>query len=155
MYKKSTKATDMIVMQAFIRQWALLKKYDWLPKENDVNLSLLQRPKKIKAGTKTAFVYAPCELTVNPAIEPGEAINILDVFEGDTPEETTLKVMRHSDWRQHTHRHYQDNGEHQCTTREDGYDRNDNPCICHMEPSDMPESFRNKVYYVLLTDVGK
>ena len=124
-------------------------------KEKNVNLSLLQRPKKIKAGTKTAFVYAPCELTVNGVIKPGEAINIVDVFEGDTPEETTLKVMRHGDWLSHTNGYYQDHGEMHCTTRRDGYDRNDAPCHCHMEPSDMPESFREKIHYVLLTDVGK
>ena len=120
-----------------------------------INLSLLQRPKKIKAGTKTAFVYAPCELTVNDAIEPGEAINIIDVFEGATPEETTLKVMRHSDWIEHTKGYYQLNNEMQCTTRNDGYDKKNNPCHCHMEPDDMPEPFRSKVHYVLLTDVGK
>jgi len=124
-------------------------------KENSVNLSLLQRPKKIKAGTKTTFVYVPCELTVNPAIDPGEAINIIDVFEGDTPEETTLKVMRHADWVQHNRAYYQDDDEMQCTTRNDGYDRNDTPCHCHMEPSEMPEKFRTKIHYVLLTDVGK
>lgn len=123
--------------------------------EKNVNLSLLQQPKKIKAGTKTTFVYAPCELTVNPSINPGEAINIIDVFEGDTPEETTLKVMTHSDWMQHTKRYYQANDEMQCTTRQDGYDRTAMPCICHMEPSDMPEKFREKIHYVLLTDVGK
>ncbi len=124
-------------------------------KENEVNLSLLQRPKRIKAGTKTTFVYAPCELTVNGVINPGEGINILDVFDGDTPEETTLKVMTHSDWIQHIRGRYLDKDEMRCTTRDDGYDRNDKPCHCHMEPNDMPESFRRKVHYVILTDVGK
>ena len=123
--------------------------------ENEVNLSLLQRPKKIKAGTKTAFVYAPSEVTVNENINIGDAINIVDVFEGDTPAETTLKVMRTGDWETHVKGHYQENDEMQCITRQDGYDRNDNPCHCHMEPADMPEAFRAKVHYVLLSDIGK
>ncbi len=149
MYKKSTLAYDQLMMAALMRRMI------GAMKENSVNLSLLQRPKKIKAGTKTTFVYAPCELTVNGVIEPGEGINIVDVFEGDTPEETTLKVMRRSDWMNHTYRAYPDNDEMQCITRNEGYDRNDKPCHCHMEPSDMPESFRAKIHYVLLTDVGK
>lgn len=120
-----------------------------------MNLSLLQQPKKIKAGTKTTFVYVPCELTVNGVIKPGEGINIIDVFEGDTPEETTLKVMKHCDWIDHTKGHCQDNGEMRCTTRNDGYDRNEAPCHCHMEPDAMPTSFKEKIHYVLLTDVGK
>lgn len=124
-------------------------------KENEVNLSLLQRPKKIKAGTKTIFVYAPCELTVNGVIKPGEGINIIDVFEGDTPEETTLKVMRHTDWIDHTKGYYQEKGEMRCTVGNELYDKKNDPCYCHMDPSEMPEGFRKKVHYVLLTDVGK
>ena len=149
MYKKSATTMDKIMLAH--------KQYDWIwkTKENSVNLSLLQRPKRIKAGTKTTFVYAPCELTVNGVIDPGETINIVDVFEGDTPEETTLKVMRHDDWKSHVRGYYQDDGEMRCTTRNDGYDRNEAPCHCHMEPSDMPEAFRDKVHYILLTDIGK
>ncbi len=94
-------------------------------------------------------------MTASEVIDIGEAINIVDVFEGDTPAETTLKVMRTSDWRQHVDGYYQEDGEMQCTTRQDGYDRNEKPCHCHMEPDDMPEAFRAKVHYVLLTDVGK
>ncbi len=124
-------------------------------KENEVNLSLLQRPKKIRAGTKTSFVYAPSEVTASESIDVGECINIVDVFEGDTPEETTLKVMRHNDWQTHTKGYYQEEGEIMCTTREPGYDRNDKPCHCHMEPSEMSESFRSKVHYILLSDIGK
>lgn len=150
-YKKSTLAYDNMMIRALMRRMGMLMSRE----EKNVNLSLLQRPKKIKAGTKTTFVYVPCELTVNGVIDPGEGINIIDVFEGDTPEETTLKVMRHTDWMEHTRGYYQAEGEMQCITRNDGYDRNDNPCICHKEPSDMPESFREKIHYVLLTDVGK
>ena len=149
MYKKSTLAYDKMMLAA------LMKHMKSIMKETNVNLSLLQQPKKIKAGTRTTFVYAPCELTVNGVIDPGECINIIDVFEGDTPEETTLKVMRHTDWIEHTKSYYQPDNEPRCITRQDGYDRNDKPCICHMEPDDMPESFRSKVHYVLLTDVGK
>jgi len=124
-------------------------------KEINVNLSLLQRPKKVKAGTKTAFVYAPSSVTAQDTIAIGEAINIVDVFEGDTPEETTIKVMRQTDWRMHVQGYYQEDGEMMCTVRDPGYDRNENPCHCHMEPSEMPETFREKVHYVLLSDLGK
>jgi hypothetical protein len=55
----------------------------------------------------------------------------------------------------HTKGYYQEEGEMLCTIRKEGYNRNDKPCHCHMEPSEMPESFREKVHYVLLTDVGK
>lgn len=149
---------DRMMVETYFREMELLKPFmkafKWKTKENEVNLSLLQRPKKIKAGTRTAFVYAPSEVTVNDKLDIGSAINILDVFEGATPAETTLKVMRHGDWKNHVGG-YLDAGEMQCTTRDEGYNRNDSPCHCHMEPSEMPKIFRNKVQYVLLTDVGK
>ena len=156
MMKKSNEAWDKQMQASEVDVLKLLKAIlQGRPKENEVNLSLLQRPKKIKAGTKTAFVYAPSEVTVNDAIDIGDAINIVDVFEGDTPAETTLKVMTVSDWEQHVKGCCQEDGEMLCTTRQDGYDRNDNPCHCHMEPADMPEVFRAKVHYVLLSDIGK
>jgi hypothetical protein len=119
-------------------------------KESSMNLSLLQRPKKIKPGTKTMYVYHPSVVTTSATLEPGVILKILDVFEGDTTSETTLKVMTAEAWQSHLW----GRGVAGCTKEYDA----DNPdcfCDCEKELSEMSDAFKENVHYVLLSDVGK
>lgn len=112
-----------------------------------MNLSLLQRPKKIKKGTKTMYIYHPLAATASDKLEPGDPLHILDVFEGDTTSETTLKVLRSTDWEDHKW----GRGMSQCTSRSSP----EESCDCEKELSEMSEDFKARVHYVLLSDVGK
>jgi hypothetical protein len=119
-------------------------------KERGMNLSLLQRPKKIKPGTKTMYVYHPSVVTTSATLEPGDILKILDVFEGDTTSETTLKVMTASHWQDHL---WGRRGESGCT--KEFKDNPDCSCDCEKGLSEMSEAFKENVHYVLLSDVGK
>ena len=118
-----------------------------------MNLNLLHRPKRISKGTKVMYVYAPAVVTSGGKLEPGESLRILDVFEGATPSETTLKVMTAEDWETHTYKG--------CTRDDnrakDGADHANCDCLCDCEKelSAMSDAFKEKVHYVLLSDVGK
>jgi hypothetical protein len=116
-----------------------------------MNLGLLQTVKKITPGTKTLYIYAPSVVTSHDKMEPGSAIKVLDVFEGNTASETTVKVMPIEAWEEHTS--YSWRVVSDCTryTRE----VDDTPCECELELSEMTESFKENVYYILLTDVRK
>jgi len=111
-----------------------------------MNLSLLQRPKKIKAGTQTMYVYHPSVVTTSATLEPGDILRILDVFEGNKASETTLKVVTAEDWQNHKW----GRGVPSCRK-----DYEDEMCDCEKELSEMSEAFKEKVHYVLLSDVGK
>jgi hypothetical protein len=114
--------------------------------ELDVNLSLLSRPTKVRAGTKTVYTYAPAVVTTNEEIEIGEAIRILGVFPGDTPEETTLRVISADDMDNHT----------RFDCLKEYYERDEKElCDCEKELSEMGIAFKEKVHYVLLSDIGK
>jgi hypothetical protein len=121
-------------------------------KEARMNLSLLQRPKKIKKGTKTMYVYHPHAVTASDKLEPGEPLHILDVFEGATRSETTLKVMKGNEWEAHKW----GRGVPQCRVLDLVGDRETKElCDCEKELSEMEPAFKELVHYVLLTDVGK
>jgi len=114
--------------------------------ENKMNLSLLQRPKKIKKGTKTMYVYHPLAATASDKLEPGDPLHILDVFEGGTTSTTTLKVMKAKDWNDHVWGRAVDQCVKGSTVK---------LCDCEKELSEMDAEFKELVHYVLLSDVGK
>ena len=118
-------------------------------KEKGMNLSLLQRPKKINKGTSTMYIYHPSVVTTSAVLEPGDVLHILDVFEGNSTSETTLKVVKVSDWQAHQWGRV-GNG---CTRDREA---NEGPmCDCEKELSEMGDDFKAVVHYVLLSDVGK
>jgi hypothetical protein len=118
-----------------------------------MNFGLLQPVKKVKAGSKTLYIYAPSIVTSHDAMEPGEAIKVLDVFEGTTAAETTVKVMPAYKWEEHAANYWTKPKVDRCTryTREEADDK----CECEMELSEMREVFKANVYYILLTDIRK
>jgi hypothetical protein len=118
-----------------------------------MNLSLLQPVKKIKPGSKTMFIYAPSVVTGNEKMEPGSIIRVLDVFEGTSTSETTLKVMSADDYADHSRRSYWNDASTGCQRyiREEA----DPKCECEKELSEMSDDFRSKVHYILLSDVRK
>jgi hypothetical protein len=120
--------------------------------EKGMNLSLLQRPKKIKKGTHAMYIYHPAVVTTSAVLEPGDVLKILDVFEGDTPSETTLKVIKAQDWEGHYW------GRDMDTCRKDKQEKRGEAkqlCDCEKELSEMSDEFKAVVHYVLLSDVGK
>ncbi len=117
-----------------------------------MNLSLLHRPKKINKGTKTLYVYHPSVVTTSAVLEPGDILHILDVFEGSTPSETTLKVMKQDDWKLHEW----GRGMPFCIRKDVDTRRHEGEmCDCGKELSEMSDDLKEMVHYVLLTDVGK
>jgi hypothetical protein len=98
------------------------------------------------------YVYYPAIVTTNEVLKPGVVLKILDVFEGDSTTTTTLKVMSAEDWDSHKY----GRGVPYCikgdadTRREDG-----ESCDCEKELSEMSDTFKELVHYVLLSDVGK
>lgn len=119
---------------------------------SDMNLSLLQRPKKINKGTKTMYVYHPLMVTSSDKLEPGDPLKILDVFQGATTSETTLKVIKADDW----HAHKWGRGVKPCVKEYESPPGEAHIlCDCEKELSEMEVAFKEKVHYVLLSDVGK
>lgn len=117
-----------------------------------MNLSLLQRPKKINKGTNTLYIYHPSVVTSSDVLEPGDVLKILDVFEGNVREETTLKVITHNDWDDHRW----GRGMPRCIKDDVDTRRHEGEyCECEKELSEMDDAFKSKVHYVLLSDVGK
>ncbi len=121
-----------------------------LEEKEPMNLSLLQRPKKIKPGTKTMYVYHPALVTASATLEPGDVLKILDVFEGANANETTLKVMKTDDWEEHT----RGSNVARCIKNWEKRGKRDK-CDCEKELSEMSDEFKEVVHYVLLSDVGK
>jgi hypothetical protein len=118
-----------------------------------MNLSLLRRPNKINKNTRTMYIYHPSVVTTSNVLEPGDVLRILDVFEGATTSETTLKVMTAKDWEDHRYGRTLP----ACTKLDmNVYDPNWRIlCDCEKELSEMDESLKARVHYVLLSDVGK
>jgi hypothetical protein len=118
-----------------------------------MNLTLLQPVKKIKPGSKTMFIYAPSVVTGNEKMEPGTILRVLDVFEGTSTSDTTLKVMTADDFAEHSRRTMWNDDSTACQRyiREEA----DPKCECEKELSEMSDDFRSKVHYILLADVRK
>jgi len=117
-----------------------------------LNLSLLQRPKKIKKGTKAMYVYHPSIVTTSDTLEPGDILKILDVFQGANTKETTLKVIKADDWQAHLW----GRGVPHCIEKDADTRRDEGEyCDCEKELSEMSDGFKALVHYVLLSDVGK
>ena len=126
-----------------------------------MNLSLLQRPKKVKADNKHLYIYAPCVLSEGGKLKAESVIKILEVHEGPTPEETTLKVIEGDVWTKHTARwHYRRDDEELCTKEKEKHgaykDGGKRPkCGCEKPLAEMPEELQKAIHYVLLSDIGK
>jgi hypothetical protein len=127
-----------------------------------MNLALLQRPKKVNPASKQLYVYAPSVLCEGFSLKAEAIIKILEVHEGPTPQETTLKVMEHDTWVKHCHNWYGRSYE-LCTfikEQRGDYDTKDGKvdrpvCECEKPLSEMPENLRTATHYVLLSDIGK
>ena len=124
-----------------------------------MNLSLIQRPKRVDPHSETLYIYAPSVLMEGGTLKPETIIKVLEVHEGDTREETTIKVMAHDAWLEH-YRNYYGTNEDQCKLalqRQGVYDSSDErpKCICEGPIADMPEKMKNATHFVLLTDIGK
>ena len=127
--------------------------------EKDMNLALIQRPKKVNASSKTLYIYAPSVLMDGFKLKPESIIKILEVHEGDSPETTTLKVITNDAWAQHTTRWYGDSSKLCTKTKERRGLYGDNEtrpeCGCEKPLDEMPDELRSAVHYVLLSDIGK
>ena len=126
--------------------------------EANVNLALIQRPKKVNATSKQFYIYAPSVLCEGFSLKAETVIKILEVHEGATPEETTLKVMEHEEWKKHTHNWYRRSGDLCTFTREQrgDYGEGERPqCGCEKPLAEMPDNLREATHFVLLSDIGK
>ncbi len=129
--------------------------FGMIEEKQPMNLSLLQRPKRIKKGTKATYVYHPLIVTTSDVLVPGETLRILDVFQGANTNETTLKVIRADDWHRHTWGRGVPSLAGPCRIAENADTREGELCECQKELSDMSDEFKAVVHYVLLSDVGK
>ncbi len=129
-------------------------------KEKSMNLALIQRPKKVSASSKHLYIYAPSVLMEGFSLKAESIIKILEVHEGPTPEETTLKVIEHKVWQIHTRRRpgWKDE-DSLCTFVRDkrgDYETGKRPvCNCEKPLAEMPDNLREATHYVLLSDIGK
>ena len=141
--------------QLVLHWWKCLKH---IGEGDRVNLSLIQRPKRVSAHSETLYIYAPSVLMEGNKLKPKTIIKILEVHEGPTPQETTLKVMDNSVWADHWYDRY-GTGE-RCKinrARAGEYDAaTERPkCICEGPIEDMDEAMKNATHFVLLSDIGK
>lgn len=120
-----------------------------------MNLGLLQQVKRITPGTKTLYIYAPSVVTSHEKMEPGTAIKVLDVFEGATAAETTVKVMPAKEWEEHSRSYGGISWSKASDCTRYNREEADDKCECELELSEMSEAFKENVYYILLTDVRK
>lgn len=126
----------------------------------DMNLSLIQRPKRVSASSDTLYIYAPSVLMEGGKLKPKTIIKVLEVHDGDTPQETTIKVMDHAVWQEHWRNWYGRGGD-QCKialARQGEYDgaTDGRPkCVCEGSIDDMPEKLRDGTHFILLSDIGK
>ncbi len=137
--------------------WLTLDKY-WAnliaQSGEKMNLSLLQRPKRVMPGTKTMYVYAPAVVSASVDIEPGTVIKILEVFRKDKWCDTVLKVMSVRHWDEHNAYWKASEEEPKCTRYEKA--QHDDPlCACELELELMPDYIKANVHYVLIADIGK
>ena len=119
-----------------------------------INLSLLTRPRRVKQGTKTIYVYAPPVVSANPVIKPGTCLKILEVLPNDGEwSDTLLKVIKHEEWERHNSYYKASQDEPMCSRykRDEVYPM----CACELPFEEMPEYIKKHVHYVLITDIGK
>ncbi len=133
-----------------------------LQKKGDaVNLSLIQRPKRVSATSDTLYIYAPSVLMEGNKLKAKTIIKVLEVHEGDTAAETMLKVMVNDTWQEHSRKYYgSGDTEVHCklTLAKAGeYDTlSERPkCVCEGPIEDMPDDMANATHFVLLSDIGK
>ena len=123
-----------------------------------MNLALIQRPKKVSATSDQLYIYAPSVLMEGFSLKAESIIKIIEVHEGDSPEETTLKVIEHEAWQTHT-RMWCGRKEGLCTLVREArgdYEEGQRPkCGCEKELTDMPDELRKATHFVLLSDIGK
>ena len=124
-----------------------------------MNLSLIQRPKRVSASSDTLYIYAPSVLMDGGKLKAETIIKVLEVHDGDTPQETSIKVMEHEVWQAHWRNRYGVGNDDRCTkaqARDGVYDGAERPkCVCEGPIEDMPELMGNATHYVLLSDIGK
>lgn len=133
----------------------------WFKEGDNVNLSLIQRPKRVSATSDTLYIYAPSVLMEGNKLKPKTIIKVLEVNAGDTPQETMLKVMDNDVWQEHSrHRYGRLDTEHLCKItlakhgEYDGVDKRPK-CVCEGPIKDMPSDMGRATHYVLLSDIGK
>ena len=133
-------------------------------KEQSMNLALIQRPKKVKARGNKLYIYAPSVLMEGFSLKAESIIHILEVHEGDSPEETTLKVIEHEAWQTHIRIwDWRKECDGLCTIVLEGRGKysvvgkeSERPkCGCEKELAEMPEELRKATHFVLLSDIGK
>jgi hypothetical protein len=134
---------------------------NWYEEGEVMNLSLVQRPKRVSASSETLYIYAPSVLMEDHKLKPKTIIKVLEVHEGPTPEETMLKVMENDVWTYHYRNHYgREEGEcklwqQRHTGRYDTATTERPKCVCEGAIEDMPEAMKNATHFVLLSDIGK
>ena len=118
--------------------------------EDLMNLELLYRPKKIKHNTQTLYIFAPSIVASDLGLKPGSVVRVLDVYQGDTYETTSARVMIEEMYRKHK----RDAG---CFKYISLDERHLVGCLCECEqPTEtMNEELRDTVFHVLLSDLGK
>ena len=123
-----------------------------------MNLSLIQRPKRVSASSDTLYIYAPSVLMEDGKLKAKTIIKVLEVHDGDTPEETTLKVMENDVWKEHCGYKWviTDDKCKIAMAKQGEYDGVERPkCVCEGPIEDMPEVMKNATHFVLLSDIGK
>lgn len=128
--------------------------------EVDMNLSLIQRPKRVSASSDTLYIYAPSVLMEGNKLKPKTIIKVLEVNEGDTPQATMLKVMENDVWQEHARHWYgrkdKDNLCKLTLAKHGEYDTSERPkCVCEGPIEDMPVGMGAATHYILLSDIGK
>ncbi len=150
--------TDKQIVQA----WWKIHGRRWRIKEGEgMNLSLIQRPKRVSASSDTLYIYAPSVLMEGNALKAKTIIKVLEVHDGDTPEQTTLKVMENNTWQEHS-RHWYGRVDNdtlcKLTLAKHGEydDQEERPkCVCEGPIKDMPGDMAKATHFVLLSDIGK
>jgi hypothetical protein len=124
-----------------------------------MNLSLLQRPKRVNASSDAIYIYAPSVLMEGSKLKPGTYIKVLEVHKGDTPDSTTLKVMEANVWERHYTYGYgsrpgcklYEHRKNRCAGRNPDREK----CECEGPVEDMQEKLREATHFVLLSDIGR
>lgn len=146
--------------QVVMRWWKIHKRAKWWFKKGEgMNLSLIQRPKRVSASSDTLYIYAPSVLMEGGNLKAKTIIKVLEVHDGDTPQQTSIKVMEHEVWQEHCRNRYGATPDDRCTkaqARDGVYDGAERPkCVCEGLIEDMPDVMRNATHYILLSDIGK